>query len=568
MKIFSRKNKYIHHSVDPDEIFLDVKNLPNFDSQQFEGRIEKPIKKTTLKNLGIISFVVLSFFVFRLSSFQLVEGKSYLEQSKNNSLTEDPIFADRGIIFDRYQNKLAWNEQKTETDAFGERAYIQAPGFAHLLGYVNYPKKDKKGFYWRPYFIGSDGTEKVFNTELSGVNGSRLIEHTVSGDVTSENIVNPPVQGKSVVLSIDRDIQAQLFTSLKNGVEQYGYQGGGAAMMDIHTGEILALTSFPEYDSNILSTGKDTALINQYFKDSRKPFLNRVIGGLYSPGSIIKPFIAMGALTEGVITPEKKILSQGSIGIPNPYNPGLKSVFKDYRANNGWVDLRKALAVSSNIYFYNVGGGYQDQKGIGISNIEKYVRMFHIGEKTSIELTNEQEGSIPSVLWKEKNFPNDPWRIGDTYNTAIGQYGFQVTPIQMLRAVASIATKGVVPNPTIIKKESTETLAQETLPFKEEYFTVLQEGMRGTITSPEGTVTSLNNLPFTVAAKTGTAEVGAQNEYINSWLIGFFPYESPKYAFVATLDRGPSYQTPHSPVQKVTFNFFSWLALYKQQYTK
>lgn len=568
MKIFSKKSKYTNHNVDPDEIFLDVKNLPNFDSQQFEGRIEKPIKKKTLKNLGIISLAVLVFFVFRLSSLQLVEGKSYLEQSKNNSLTEDPIFADRGIIFDRYENKLAWNEQKAETDAFGDRAYIETPGFAHLVGYVNYPKKDKKGFYWQPYFIGSDGVEKVFNTDLSGVNGSRLIEHTVSGEITSENIINPPLQGKNITLSVDKDIQAQLFTSLKNSAEQYGYQGGGAAMMDIHTGEVLAITSFPEYNPEVLSIGKDAKTINQYFKDPRKPFLNRVLGGLYSPGSIIKPFIAMGALTEGVITPEKKILSQGSISIPNPYNPGAKSVFKDYRPNNGWVDLRRALSVSSNIYFYNVGGGYQDQKGIGIVNIEKYVRMFHIGEKTSIELTNEQGGTIPSVAWKEKNFPNDPWRIGDTYNTAIGQYGFQVTPIQMLRAVATIATKGVVPNPTIIKKETTDLDTQEKLPLDENYFKIIQEGMRGTVTSPDGTVTSLNQLPFDVAAKTGTAQVGAQNEYINSWVIGFFPYESPKYAFVITLDRGPSSQTSHSPAQKVAFSFLNWLAVYKQQYTK
>jgi penicillin-binding protein 2 len=171
--------------------------------------------------------------------------------------------------------------------------------------------------------------------------------------------------------------------------------------MDIKTGELLALASYPEYNPTTLSLGQDKKTINGYFSDKRKVFLNRAVSGLYTPGSIVKPFIAYGALAEDVISPFKQIFSNGSISIPNPYFPDKKSTFKDH-GSFGYVDMERALAVSSDVYFYEIGGGYQDQKALGIVNIDKYARMFGIAEKTGVDLGGEKVGIIPTPEWKAK----------------------------------------------------------------------------------------------------------------------------------------------------------------------
>jgi penicillin-binding protein 2 len=328
-----------------------------------------------------------------------------------------------------------------------------------------------------------------------------------------------------------------VFDRLKAVAEAGGYSGGAAAVMDVSNGELLALTSYPEYNSSVLSEGNDTETINQYFKDTRSVFINRAISGLYAPGSIVKPFMAAAALTEGVVTPETKILSNTQIVIPNPFTPSQPAIFRDYRPNNGWVDVKNALRVSSNIYFYNVIGGYQNQKGIGITKAAEYLRKFGIAEKTGIDLDGEKEGNIPTPEWKAKVFPKEPWRIGDTYNTAIGQYSFQVTPIEMVRAVAAIANNGTLVTPHIRMESPAPT---EPLDMPSTYLPVIREGMRLVATS--GTAASMGTLPFEVAVKTGTAEVlvGGQYNRVNSWMIGFFPYESPRYAFVVMLERGPA----------------------------
>ncbi len=213
--------------------------------------------------------------------------------------------------------------------------------------------------------------------------------------------------------------------------------------------------------------------------------------------------------------------------------------------------MKKAIGVSSNVYFYSIAGGFGDQKGLGIANIEKYVGMFGIGKKTGTNVGSELEGTIPSIAWKQKNFPGDPWRIGDTYNTSIGQYGFQVTPIQMLRAVSSIASRGTLVTPTIIMEQSLPT---QQLPFMTYQYDAVHEGMRMVVT--EGTAQSLNNPIIHVAAKTGTAQI-KQNTRVNSWSIGFFPYENPKYAFTVLLENGPKVSSGASNAFKPVVTLFA-----------
>ncbi len=333
--------------------------------------------------------------------------------------------------------------------------------------------------------------------------------------------------------------------------------------MDIHSGEILSMTSYPEYSSEILSKGDDKPIINEYITSKSKVLLNRAVGGLYVPGSIIKPFVAIGALNENVISPLKKILSTGSISIPNPYNPKTPSVFKDWRAQ-GWVDMRDALAVSSDVYFYEVGGGFQDQKGLGISNIEKYARIFGLGEKTNIDIAGELKGTIPSPEWKSLTFKGDPWRIGDTYNTSIGQYGFQATPIQMVRAVGAIASDGKLVTPHVLLGDTVAEKQTEQIPISAEYFDVVKEGMRQAVTM--GT-TTIMNLPYAhAAAKSGTAQTGVNNERHNSWVIGFFPYESPKYAFAVMMESAP--KASSLGAARAIKELLEWANIYAPQYVR
>ena len=551
------KNK--NFFVEPDEIFLDSKNLQNFDRQQFEGRIEKSISKKNILLLGVLFLFFMGIFGIRLIYLQIQKGEAYFQRSQNNVLEKAVIFTDRGIIYDRNKIELAWNK-KEEGTSVPTRVYL-SPGFSHLLGYVSYPAQDSSGNYWQGEFIGKDGLEKEYNHELKGENGSKIIETDALGKIYSENIVNAPSPGANLITAIDSRIQAELFTLIKNLSESGAFAGGAGVIMNSQNGEVIALTSFPEYDSEILSFGKDAQKINDYRTDKRKVFLDRNISGLYTPGSIVKPFFALGALVEGVIDPYKKILSTGSISIPNPYFPGQKTVFKDWRIN-GWTNMMEALAVSSDIYFYEIGGGFENQKGLGIANLEKYAKLFGLGDKTGIDLPDEKKGVIPSPEWKTANFKGDVWRIGDTYHTAIGQYGFQVTPIEMARAVGAIANGGKLLTPHLVLNDSEKENRIFEVNLDKGYFDIAHQGMRLAITS--GTAMSLNVPYVQVVAKTGTAQVGLAKNKINSWVIGFFPYKNPKYAFAVMMEAGPNTNTIGAT--SVMRQLLDWMSINTPEY--
>ncbi len=556
MALFKRKRRYIESEIAPDEIFLDSENLPKFDTHQFEGRLERPISKTSIAVLSsfFLLFGILS--VLRLGILQIKKGEAYFIRSENNVFNKEPMFSYRGVIYDRNRTELTWNESPEEGKDIPRRAYIDKSGFGSLLGYVGYPKKDKNGFYYNEEYKGKDGIEKQFNDLLSGENGIILEETDVHGKSLSQNVVNQPIPGENLVLSVDAKLETKMYEAISSLVGDGGFQGGAGIIMDIHSGELLALTSVPEYSSQILSDGSDSLKISEYLKDSRKPFINRALSGLYTPGSIVKPFMGLAVLNEGVVTSNTSIFANGSISLPNPYFPELKSVFKDHGVF-GWVDLKKAIAISSDVYFYEVSGGFEGQKGIGIENIDKYSRLFRIAEKTGINLGSEAEGIIPTPEWKAKNFKGDIWRIGDTYNTSIGQYGYQVTPIQMVRAAGALATKGTLVTPTVLKrqvpigKDEIETIKG----IDPLHYGPVFEGMRAVVT--EGTAQVLNVPYVKVAAKTGTAQVGG-NRYVNSWIMGFFPYDNPKYSFVILMDRSPKANTDAaSGAMRQVFDFMN-----------
>lgn len=557
--LIKKKIKNANFFVEPDEIFLDSKNLQNFDRQQFEGRIEKPISKKTIVFVGIFFLIFLGAFAARLSYLQIKKGQAFLDRSQNNAIERQIIFSDRGIIYDRNKVEIAWNKKNDTSKTI--RTYL-SPGFSHLLGYISYPIQDKSGNYWQTEFIGKDGLEKQYNDLLKGENGSKIVEMDARKNIHSENIVNIPKRGNDVTTTIDSRIQKELYSIIKNLAQEYYFSGGAGVLMNIDNGEIISSVSFPEYDSEILSLGSDSKKINSYLNDKRKVFLDRTISGLYTPGSIVKPFFAIGALVENIIDPNKKILSTGSISIPNPYFPGQETVFKDWKAH-GWVDMRTAIAVSSDVYFYEIGGGFQGQKGLGIANIEKYAQLFGIGQKTGIDLPDEKGGVIPSPLWKIKNFNGEEWRIGDTYHTAIGQYGFQVTPMEMTRAVSALANYGTLITPHyILEKPEGDNI--ERIDLKKEYFDIAQEGMRQSVLM--GTSVLLNVPYVKVAAKTGTAQLGISKSKVNSWIIGFFPYENPKYAFTIMMEAGPSSNSVGA--SSIMRQLLDWMSVNTPEYFK
>lgn len=519
--------------IDPDETFLDSRNLPSFDLSQMEGRLEKPIRKSTSYIMGVIFILVAAIFLFRVGYLQIERGAEYAALGEGNRLSHTEIIANRGIVFDVTGMEVVWNVPG-ETRDFASRAYMTSSSTSHILGYVSYPKTDSSGIYYETEYIGNDGVERMYDSVLNGENGTRVVETDALMSLVSANVLKRPINGSDVTLTIDSEMQRTMYTLIENLAADKGFESGAGVIMDIENGELLTMTSYPGFDPNIIAEGDDTDRITAYFTDPHKPLLNRAIAGLYTPGSIVKPFMALAALSEGVISPDKLIESTGSIRLQNPYNPELYSVFVDWKAH-GWIDMRDAIAVSSNVYFYSIGGGFEGQKGLGIERIEKYMRSFGVGVATGIDLPGEVQGTIPTPEWKERVFDGEQWRIGDTYNTSIGQYGFQVTPLQMARSIGMIASKGVLVTPHVVKQSEVEKI---TSTIDTAHFNVIHEGMREGVL--RGSAAGLNTPGIELAAKTGTAQVGISKSLHNSWIVGFFPYDEPKYSFAVVMERGPS----------------------------
>lgn len=567
----SQYHRKVRRDIAPDEIFLDSSNLPGHDRGRFEGRVERPVGTRSVVGVAIFFLCILGGYSARAYVLQVRDGAQYAQVSRENSLERSVIFATRGLIFDRAGKELAWNESATSSLSsatsslgFPLRRYADLPGLAHVLGFIQYPKADAKGAWWRETYSGIAGVELSYDDVLGGTNGSRLIETDAHRKVERENIVVPPVAGGDLRLSIDADVQSKLYEIMSQHAARNGFQGGAGVIMDVRTGEVLAITSFPEYDNAAFTDG-DRAIVTAQSNDARTPLIDRAVSGLYTPGSIVKPIFAIAALNEGIISPDTQIQSVGQLTLPNPYDPSNPSIFRDWTVH-GWVDMRTAIAVSSDEYFYTIGGGYGGQQGLGISRIDRYARIFGIGTVTGIRLENEKEGVIPTPEWKERIFgADDPWRIGNTYHTSIGQYGFQITPLQAVRFTAAIANGGMLLVPQLI---ASSTPISTSVGISDEYIRIAREGMRMAVTSDrrDATVKSLNMSRVEIAAKTGTAELGTKNQWMNSWSVGFWPASNPRYAYAVVLERAPAgTMSGASPGMRP---FFEWLAQAHPEYVE
>lgn len=528
-----RRNRR-YRPIEPDEILIDAENLPGFDPIRLEGKIEKAIEPKAMSAFALIAFLIGAAFLVQLVRLQVVDAAALTARAEANRLDQEILVAERGVITDRRGAPLAENAPGAAA-LFATRVYPLGEAAAHLIGYVSYPKKDKNGYWIEEKTKGLSGIEASFDRSLTGENGVEIRETDATGNLVSGSTVRGSVRGSEIALSIDAGLQRELYEAIRSRAIESGFAGGSGALMDLSTGEVYALASYPSFDPELVSSGGSD--VADLLSDPRAPFLDRAISGLYAPGSVVKPMVAAAALQEGIITPEKKLLSTGSITVPNPYNPDLPSVFKDWKAH-GWVDMRRAIAVSSDVYFYEIGGGFsapgaEDQPGLGIALIKKYLTAFGLGLGTGIDLPGEASGLIPDPAWKASAFDGERWLLGDTYHTAIGQYGFQVTTIELARAAAAIGNGGTLVVPTLVKDEEGERSPVGVLG---EHLAVVREGML-LATKPGGTAAALDLPGLAVGGKTGTAQVGVRNEFMNSTVIGFFPYEKPRYAFAIVMER-------------------------------
>jgi len=268
-------------------------------------------------------------------------------------------------------------------------------------------------------------------------------------------------------------------------------------------------------------------------------FFNRAVSGEYAIGSTVKPFIASGALKEGIITSETTVYCQGGIALKD-------GTFKNDWKAHGYVDLKKAIAESCDVYFYTISGGYESFKGLGIEKIADYLQLFGFGEKTGIDINGETAGFVPTPEWKKEK-TGYSWYPGDTYNISIGQGYLRATPLQLAVAVSAIANGGKIVRPQLVKSilDKDNEVITEFFPeiirekiIEDHFLSEVREGMRETVLSSSGTAHSLSYLSGTSAAKSGTAETSKKEVYHNLLTV-FAPYEKPEIVISAVIESVP-----------------------------
>lgn len=417
-----------------------------------------------------------------------------------------------------------FNDVLVEND-FARQYSDDLGAFSHVLGYTGSVTKEDLNNDSELFLndtIGKDGLEYFYNENLQGKNGE-IVEYKNSKNesVGQDTSVNQ-TRGDDLYLTIDSDLQYFFYTELKNQIIKLGSAGGAGIIMNPNTGEILSLISYPSFDNNKITQSDISDSV-------RRPLFNRAVSGVYSPGSTIKPLVATAALTENLISPLKQILSVGYILVPNPYHPESPSKFLDWKPQ-GWVDMYSAIARSSDVYFYEVGGGYEDIKGLGITKLNAYWKKFGLGQKTGIDLPGEKFGFLPDPDEKEKR-TGKPWLLGDTYNVSIGQGDLMVTPMEILSYVSSIETRGKFYQPFIVSKieDGNGDTVKETKPnvtrdisYMSGAMDEVEKGMIETTQKSYGTAAMLKDLPFVVAGKTGSAQIQL-NTKENAFFVGYGP---------------------------------------------
>jgi penicillin-binding protein 2 len=430
---------------------------------------------------------------------------------------------------------------------------------SHVLGYTGKINEQELKDLGKDYslidYIGKSGLEYSWEKELKGRAGSKNIEVDALG--RQKKMINEvaALDGSNLLLSLDLDLQEKAEEVTKAYITKAGLHRASVIIMNPNNGEILALVSLPAYDNNLFAKGISQEDYNKFLNDKDQPLFNRSISGEFPSGSTIKPIFAAGALQERVITETTSFLSTGGLSIGEWFFPDWKA------GGHGVTDVRKAIAMSVNTFFYYIGGGYKDFKGLGLSGLVKYARLFGLGELTGIDLHGERKGFVPTQAWKEET-KHEPWYVGDTYHFAIGQGDVIVTPLQVANYTAAIANGGTLYEPHLVSKildtNNNEVRKIEPKIIRNNFIDtdslrIVREGMRQTITA--GSAQSLQIVPVPVAGKTGTAQWSTKKNP-HAWFIGFAPYDKPQLVITVLVEEGVEGSTMAAPIARDILNWY------------
>ena len=447
----------------------------------------------------------------------------------------------------------------------GRRNYLLGSSASHLLGYVGRPSQQDLLRYPEVRSadtVGKAGLEVVYEEFLRGRPGEKLIEVNATGEALRERFIAKAAPGRDVLLEIDGRLERFAASTLERHIRALGKKAGAVVAIDPRDGAVRAMVSYPGYDANRLGGGISPAEFARLLDDPAKPFFDRAVSGGYPAGSTIKPILAAAALDEGIIDPNRQIYDPGYISVPNPFDPSNPTIFKDWKAL-GWVDMRRALAWSANVYFYTVGGGYAGIRGLGIERMKGWLERFGWGSALGIDLPGEYGGLVPDPEKKKAIRPRDPiWRIGDTYITSIGQGDLEATPLQLAASAAAIANGGTLWKPRVARAvldgdgravREFPAVTLRTGLASQAALSVVQEGMRQAVT--DGSASALLDLPFPVAGKTGTAQTGVYGKN-HGWFIGFAPFDHPEIAIAVLVEEGTGGSTDAVPIAKEILYYY------------
>ena len=455
-----------------------------------------------------------------------------------------------------------------------QRYYVSDNFACHIIGYVSKINTDeynnsKDEGYTINSMIGKSGIEESMEKYLKGVDGVKKVVTDSLGNVSSEQIISEASSGKDVTLTIDYRIQNVVENALKNtlwNLQTGGYgkepiyeaQSGSCVVLDVETGEVLAIASYPEYNINSFVDGISSSEWNSLISDAQKPMFNRAISGTYSPGSTYKMLMGIAGLESGGIYVDEYYTDPGEY--PYAYKPKCW-IYTAHQITHGAINLAGALKGSCNCYFYEVG------RRIGIANIVEWAKNFGLGSKTGIELSGEAKGNIAGDGVNE-------WSLGDTLSASIGQNTNLFTPIQLANYISTIANGGTLNKVSLIKNVGDDInsvplseLANYTRDFTgvdfqsrnldidSSYINAIKEGMYAVTTENGGTAADIfADSRVEVAGKTGTAQVASGAN--NAIFVGFAPYNNPKIAVVAIVEHGGEGYYLANMVKEITNEYF------------
>lgn len=544
--------------------------------------------------IPIVLFVVISVVIFRLFFLQIVQGSYYRNLSDSNRTRTITIHAPRGIIFDRNGNPLTYNipgfreevngktkligkdeaidliakgDKKLEIDSL--RSYPEKEAAAHLIGYIGQISEDElKQSSYKNYksgdIVGKMGIENQYEGFLKGEDGKELIEVDSMGKTLRNLGKTESIPGKNITLTIDKKLQEKSYLAMKDVKK-------GAVIATNPKGEVLALVSKPSFDPNLFTQGKDYQTtdpnyptVDSILADSaNQPFLNRVVSGVYPPGSTFKIVVAAAGLGTGIIDTNYQIEDTGIIRIGD--FSFANWYYTDYGGKDGDVNVVKGLQRSNDIFFYKLA------EKIGIDKLSSIAQKFELGKKLGIDLRGEENGLVPTNEWKEKA-TGEPWYLGDTYHYGIGQGYLLTTPIQVNAWTQAIANVGTIYQPHLLKDLGNKKIAQNLIDKKNA--DIVRQGMvescaTGGVAWPlfefkvknsSLKIDNKNILPVAsassdmrqvvVACKTGTAQHGGEDTAPHAWITLFAPAYNPQIILTVLAEESGQGSNVAGPIAK------------------